>query len=77
MKSFYALQPYQVGSKDRKSLAVIIPAKVTKQYNIDKSTVFALQIDEYKKRLILQMIDKAITDNLAYTSSVEAGLSTK
>lgn len=59
MKSQYALQPYQVGSKDRKSLAVIIPAKVAKQYNIDKSTIFTLQVDDVKKRLMLQMTDKA------------------
>ncbi|MFL6457937.1 MAG: hypothetical protein ACJ71G_13355 [Nitrososphaeraceae archaeon] len=64
MKSLYALQPYQVGSKDRKSLALIIPAEITKQYNIDKSTVFTLQVDDDKKRLMLQMIDK-IKDELS------------
>jgi antitoxin component of MazEF toxin-antitoxin module len=64
MKSQYALQPYQVGSKDRKSLAVIIPVEVTKHYNIDKSTVFTLQVDDDKKRLMLQMIDK-IKDELS------------
>jgi hypothetical protein len=73
MKSLYALQPYQVGSKDRKSLAVIIPAKVAKQYHIDKSTVFTLQIDDDKKRLMLQMIDKVIPSNPATAVAVKEG----
>ena len=63
MKSLYALQPYHVGSKDRKSLAVIIPAKVAKQCNVDTSTIFTLQVDEDKKRLMLQMVDKVIQNN--------------
>jgi hypothetical protein len=63
MKSLYALQPYHVGSKDRKSLAVIIPAKVAKQCNVDTSTIFTLQVDEDKKRLMLQMVDKVIPNN--------------
>jgi hypothetical protein len=77
MKSLYVLQPYQVGSKYRKSLAVIIPAEVTKQYNIDKSTVFTLQVDDDKKRLMLQMIDKVIPNNLAVAAAAKDGLSTK
>ena len=63
MKSQYALQPYYIGSKDGKSLALIIPAKVAKRYNVDASTIFTLQIDEDKKRLMLQTIDKAIINN--------------
>ena len=63
MKSLYALQPYYIGSKDGKSLALIIPAKVAKRYNVDASTVFTLQVDEDKKRLMLQTIDKSITNN--------------
>ena len=63
MKAIYALQPYQVGSKDRKSLALIIPAKVAKRYNVDVSTVFTLQVDEAKKRILLQTLDEIITNN--------------
>jgi antitoxin component of MazEF toxin-antitoxin module len=77
MKSLYALQPYQVGSKYRKSLAVIIPAKVAKQYSVDTSTVFTLQVDEDKKRLTLQMIDKVITNNPAAIAAVKDGSSTR
>lgn len=63
MKNIYALQPYEVGSKYRKSLALIIPAKVTKRYNVGPSTVFTLRVDESKKRIMLQMIDESIADN--------------
>lgn len=77
MKSQYALQPYQVGSRDRKSLAVIIPAKVAKQYNIDKSTVFTLHVDYDKKRLMLQMIEKVITNNPEAVAAVKEGSSTR
>jgi antitoxin component of MazEF toxin-antitoxin module len=56
MRALYALQPYHVGSKDRKSLALIIPAKVAKRYNVDTSTVFTLRVDEDRKRIMLQTL---------------------
>ena len=77
MKSLYALQPYYIGSKDGKSLALIIPAKVAKRYNVDASTVFTLQVDEDKKRLMLQTIDKSITNNSIAATAVKDGSSTK
>lgn len=58
MKTLYALQPYHVGAKDRKSLALIIPAKVAKRYNVDTSTVFTLRIDEDRKRIMLQTLNE-------------------
>ena len=56
-KITYAVQPYQVGHKDRKSLAIIIPAKVTKECNINPSTIFAIQIDQQRNSIMLQRID--------------------
>ena len=58
MKSVYALQPYQVGSKNGKSLAIVIPAKVTKKYNIDTSTIFALKADEITSIVTLQTVQR-------------------
>ena len=58
MKALYALQPYHVGSKDRKSLALIIPAKVAKRYNVDTSTVFTLTVDDNRKRIMLQTMNE-------------------
>jgi antitoxin component of MazEF toxin-antitoxin module len=67
VKSLYALQPYQVGSKDCKSLALIIPSKVAKQYNVDTSTVFTLRVDEDIKRITLQQtVNDVIMDNNHY-----------
>lgn len=73
MKSSYALQPYYVGSKEGKSLALIIPAKVAKRCDVNPSTVFTLQVDEDKKRLMLQTIDKAITDNITAAIAAKNG----
>jgi hypothetical protein len=75
MKSQYALQPYYIGSKDGKSLALIIPAKVAKRCNVDASTIFTLQVDENAKRLMLQTIDKAIINNPILPTAVKDRLS--
>jgi hypothetical protein len=59
MKSIYAVQPYEVGSKHSKSLALVIPAKVVKECSIDTSTVFALRADEKTKRITLKTVHEA------------------
>jgi hypothetical protein len=56
MKSIYALQPYYVGSKHGKSLAIVIPAKVTKKYNLDSSTIFALKTDDITNTVTVQNV---------------------
>lgn len=50
LKSVYALQPNYVGSKNSKSLVICIPSKVAKEYNLDTSTIFVLQIDQKNKQ---------------------------
>lgn len=55
-KYIYAVQPYQVGSRERKSLALIIPARITKECSINPSTIFSIQVDPSKKIITLQMI---------------------
>jgi hypothetical protein len=57
MKSVYVIQPYQVGSKKAKSLAMVIPAKVVKKYKIDASTIFALRPDE-KNEIHLRVMEE-------------------
>ena len=54
-KNIYVVQPYQVGNKDRKSLAIIIPAQIAKEYSFDTSTIFALKVDNMR-RLTLQNV---------------------
>lgn len=60
MDNIYIVKPYNVGSKYSKSLAVILPKKVTTECNIDQSTVFVLTIDKYKKILILKPINPLV-----------------
>jgi antitoxin component of MazEF toxin-antitoxin module len=54
-RNVYIVQPYKVGTKDRKSLAVIIPAQIAKEENLDPSTIFSLRVDSMKK-IILQVV---------------------
>jgi len=54
-KNIYVVQPYQVGNKDRKSLVIIIPAQIAKEYSFDTSTIFALKVDNMR-RLTLQNV---------------------
>jgi antitoxin component of MazEF toxin-antitoxin module len=54
MKSTYILQPYEVGSKKSKSLALVIPAKVVKQYQINTSTAFTLRANAETNLVTLQ-----------------------
>jgi hypothetical protein len=56
LKTTYAVQPYEVGQKDRKSLALVIPARLARECDIDPSTIFAIRKDIDNKRLILEMV---------------------
>lgn len=56
MKNVYAIQPYYVGSKNGKSLAIVIPAKVARKYNLDTSTIFALKTDDITNTVTLQNV---------------------
>lgn len=58
MKSVYALQPYQVGSKNGKSLAIVIPAQIAKKYDIDTSTIFTLRGDDRTRTVTLTTVPK-------------------
>jgi len=53
----YVSQPYQVGRRDRKSLAFIIPAKIVKKYNIDPSTIFAVRAEQQTNSIVLKIVD--------------------
>ena len=57
MKKIYATQPFEVGSKRAKSrsIALVIPHEVVKQYGIGTSTVIILRTDN-AKTITLQTI---------------------
>jgi hypothetical protein len=56
MKSLYILQPYHVGSKNARSLALVIPSEVKRECDIDTSTAFALFVDKVTKGVTLRTI---------------------
>lgn len=55
-KHLYAVQPYHVGSKDGKSLAIVIPADLTRKYDINTDTIFAVMDNDKKRIVTLQMV---------------------
>jgi hypothetical protein len=66
-KKIYAVQPYQVGPKHNKSLAVIIPSKLAKEYGVDTSTIFATYADN-DNTISMHMI-RAVHKNSAASAS--------
>ncbi|HEX5186959.1 MAG TPA: hypothetical protein VFV86_08725 [Nitrososphaeraceae archaeon] len=56
-KNIHLVQPYKVGTKTKKSLAMIIPSKIVKSHKIEPSTIFIIRSDENKDKIILEMID--------------------
>jgi antitoxin component of MazEF toxin-antitoxin module len=72
-KNVYVLQPYEVGTKQHKSLAVIIPARVAREYNVNKATILALSVNPKDKRITLQKVDVAAENmTIPASESVEA-----
>ena len=57
MKSVYIIQPYMVGSKNSKSLAIIIPSEIKKKFDIDISTPFVVYPDSKSKKVTVQNIN--------------------
>jgi len=53
MKDIYVIQPYEVGSRKYKSLAMIIPSKVSRKCGINVSSVFNLRVDKIRNQIHL------------------------
>jgi hypothetical protein len=60
MELKYLIKPYHVGSKNAKSLAIIIPSQLRREANIDLSAIFWLRINEKTKIMTLQNIKQWI-----------------
>jgi hypothetical protein len=54
-QNIYFIQPYKIGSKERKSTVITIPAKIVKKFEINTNTLFILK-SESKRKLILHKI---------------------
>lgn len=73
-KSTFAIQPYKVGSKNSNTLAMIIPSKVTRRYNIDESTILILKLADSEKKLVFDIVSetKTIKDMIPADESFQA-----
>lgn len=58
MKDVYIVQPYKVGSATGKSLAIIVPAELVKEYKIGISSVLALCPDNRREKITIQTITR-------------------
>jgi hypothetical protein len=60
MESKYLIRPYQVGSKNAKSLAIVIPSQLRREAKIDLSAIFLLKVNKETKIMTLQNIKQVI-----------------
>lgn len=70
MKEIYIIQPFQVGSKDSKSLAMIIPSPIAKKYGLGQSSGIILRYND--SGIWLQCIDAGKEKNIPVDQSLEA-----
>jgi hypothetical protein len=57
-KNFYVVQPYKVGTRSGKSLAMIIPAGFAKEHHIDVSTIFVIKrVEDKTGNIVFQRIN--------------------
>jgi hypothetical protein len=64
LRNVYVTQPYLVGSKGRKSLAIIIPARLVKDYDVNTSTIFAARAEKKTNRIIMYTVHGQSKDNM-------------
>jgi hypothetical protein len=62
-RSIEFVQPYQVGQKNKKSLAIIIPAKIARQCQITPDTLFSVKGDRTTKAVTLQTVKLTEDEN--------------
>jgi len=58
MRNMHIVQPYEVGSNESKSLAIVIPSAIRRKNHIDSSTVFLISSNDSEIVLHLVDIDK-------------------
>lgn len=61
MSKFYIVKPYRVGSTG-KSLAMVIPVQLVREYKIDVSTMLALRADEKREKITVRAITGLLND---------------
>jgi hypothetical protein len=57
-KNFYVVQPYKVGTRSGKSIAMIIPAGFAKENHIDVSTIFVIKrLEDKTGNIVFQRVN--------------------
>lgn len=62
-KDIHVIQPFRVGSKEKTSLAIILPSRLVKEHGLNISTVLAVRFDSKSNNLILKPIDVNESEN--------------
>jgi antitoxin component of MazEF toxin-antitoxin module len=71
MRNMHVVRPYKVGAKTGKSIAVIIPSEIVKQYGINPSSVIILKSDPIAKKITLEaMKEEEGTERLEIIGSI-------
>jgi hypothetical protein len=72
-KNFYVVQPYKVGTKSGKSLAMIIPAGFAKENHIDVSTIFVIKkLKDKTGNIVFQRVNYENERTISTGKSLEA-----
>jgi hypothetical protein len=71
-KDAYVIQPYEVGTKERKSLAIIIPAEIAREYRINPSAVLVLKINQQTNVITLHVLSAVDDDKKNRSVTVPA-----
>jgi hypothetical protein len=58
LKRTYAVQPYEIGAKNRKkSLVLVIPTKIAEECHIDASSILAIDSGVQKNSITFQIVN--------------------
>ena len=57
-KSVFAIQAFAMGggNKNHRSLALIIPAAIVREFHLSTETILALKVDQTSKKITLEAI---------------------
>ena len=60
----YAVQPYEVGAKNRKkSLVLVIPTKIAEEHSISTSSILAIRSGVEKSAITFHIVNVPVADS--------------
>jgi hypothetical protein len=54
-KSVFAIQGFRIGAKNGKSLALVIPSPVVKEFGLSPETVLAMKVDQGSGKMTIEV----------------------